>query len=129
MSASDRKQRWRGAGQIVPRRHDQRLFGYEPSTGFRGDRQLLLEDRVVARGHHLVIEGHLDHGVSKRLRHECEYRGIVVAEVVAPPERVVDTSSVETRDVPFVIPKGTTEQVDFLLRLAAVLAGEQTAGW
>jgi glycosyltransferase involved in cell wall biosynthesis len=114
-----------------PRR--QRSFRHEPPA-VRSDRQPRLAVRVVARGHHLLIEdllieGHPDHGVSKRLRHEREYCRIVVAEVVAEPERVVDTSSVETRNVSLIIPEATTEQVDFLLRLAAVLPGQQAAGW
>jgi len=64
------------------------------SSPFRGDRQLRLEDGVVARGHDLRIERHPDGHVSERLRHERQHVWIVVAEVVAPPERVVDTASV-----------------------------------
>src|SRR4051794_625237 len=104
-------------------------FRHEPSTYFRSDRQRRLVHRVVARGHHFRIEGHPAHGVSERLGHEREYRRVVVAEVVAPAERVVDTSSVGTWNFPFVIPKVAAEQVDLLLRLAAVLPCQQTAGW
>src|SRR5262249_61778001 len=97
-------------------RRKQRSLHWIPLTVPRCDRQLGLVDDVVARGHHLVVEGHPDHHVRERLRHERENLGIVVAEVVAPPERVVDTSSIETRDISFEVPEGTTEQVNFLLR-------------
>src|SRR5207244_5257531 len=40
-----------------------------------------------------------------------------------------DASSVEPRNVPFVIPEGAAEQVDLLLALAAVLPCQQAAGW
>src|SRR5215831_14189320 len=104
------------------------LFGDEPPADLSSDRQRLLVDRVVAGGHHFRIEGHLDHHGGKRLRHERENLWIVVAQVVAPPEGIVDTSSIETRDVAFVIAQVAAEQVDFFLALAAVLSCQQAAG-
>src|SRR5262249_16047603 len=95
-------------------------------TGFRGDRQLRPVDRVVACGHDFCVEGHPDHRVGERLRHERKYPGIVVAELVAPTEWVVDTSSVETRDVSLIIADVTAEQVDLLLALAAILTCQHT---
>src|SRR5207247_10068306 len=97
--------------------------------GFRRDWQLRPVDSVVARGHHLRVERHLDHHGAERPRLERKYRWIVVAEVVAPPEWVVDTTSVETRNVSFEVAYMTNEQVDFGLRLAAVLPGQHAAGW
>ena len=64
----------------------------------------------------------------KRLRHEREHVWIVVAQVVAPQERVVDAAAVEARDVAFVIAEIAAEQVDFVLVLAAVLPCQQAAG-
>ena len=54
-----------------------------------------------ARAGHRRVEGHLDHHVREPLRHERQYVRVVVAEVVAPPERVVDAASVGTRNVSF----------------------------
>ena len=43
------------------------------------------------------VEGHLDHHGGERLRHERQHLRIVVAQVVAPAERVVDAASVGAR--------------------------------
>jgi hypothetical protein len=50
-----------------------------------------------------------------------------VAEVVTPPERVVDASAVEARNVSFEVSEISAEQVDIPLGLAAVLAGQHAA--
>src|SRR5215510_11287458 len=82
------------------RRHTMTLlFRGEPSAGFPGDRQLLVVDGVVAGRHHLRVEGHLDHHGGERLRHEREDLRIVVGQVVAPAEGVVDAAAVKARDV------------------------------
>src|SRR5882724_4622734 len=112
---------------VRPAPRHQRLFGWVP-TYFRSDRQLLLVDHAVAGGHHFRIEGHLDRHAGKRLRHEREHVWIVVAQVVAPQERVVDASAVEAWDVAFEIAEIAAEQVDLVLVLATVLPCQQAAG-
>jgi hypothetical protein len=87
-----------------------------------------LNVNVVAGGHHLRVERHLDHHVGEGPRHEPDQLGIVVLEVVAPPERVVHAASIEARDVAFVVAGEAAEEVDLLLRLAAVLARQHAAG-
>src|SRR3954447_5713950 len=84
---------------------------------------------LLARPHDARVEGHPRDGVAERLRHEGENRGVVVAEVVTPAERVVDASPIEAGDVALEVPDGAAEEIDLLLALAAVLAGQQTAGW
>src|SRR5439155_22329418 len=102
--------------------------GREPAADLAGDRQLLLVDHVVAGRHHLGVERHLDGHGGKRLRHERENGRIVVAQVVAPEERVVDTSPVEAGDVAFEVAEVATEKVDLVLGLAAVLPRQEAAG-
>src|SRR5439155_22339188 len=45
-----------------------------------------------------------------------------------PQERVVDATSIEARDVAFVVAQGAAEEVYLVLALAAILPGQETAG-
>ena len=103
------------------------LLHREVSVDLFGDRQLLVEDDAATRGHHLRVKRHLDHHVREASRHEREDVRVVVAQVVAPPERVVDAAAVEARDIPLEVPKVAAEEVDLLLRLAAVLSRQDAA--
>src|SRR5437763_1026826 len=81
----------------------------------------------AARRHHLRVERHLDDHRRERARHERHDVLIVVAQVVAPQEWVVDTPAVEARDAAFEVPGVAAEQIDLVLRLAAVLARQHAA--
>jgi hypothetical protein len=59
----------------------------------------------------------VDHLVGERPRHERQDVRVVVAEVVAPPERVVDASAIEARDVALEVAEGSAEQIDLRLIL------------
>ena len=105
----------RGAGHDVPGATRRCYLATNRRLVFRRDGQLRLGDDVVARRHDLGVEGHADHHVGERLRHERQDRRIVVVEVVAPPERVVDAAAVEARDVALEVAEEPAEQVDLLL--------------
>jgi len=92
-------------------RHDPitALLGDEPSADFAADRQLLVVNGVVARRHDLRVERHLNDHVGERLRHEGEHSWIVVAQVVAPEERVIHAATIEARDSAFEVSDGATE--------------------
>src|SRR5437879_13695 len=77
---------------------------------------------------HLRVEGQVADHVREGLRHPGQNRGVVVAEVVAPAERVVHTAAVVARYVALEVALGPAEQRDVRRELAAVLAGEYTAG-
>src|SRR5438046_7206396 len=53
---------------------------------------------------------------------------IVFSQVVESVDWCIDTPTVETRDVAFVLANVTAKQIDFLLALAAVLTVEKAAG-
>ena len=95
---------------------------------FPGDRQLLLVDGVVAGGHHLGVERHVYDHHSKGLGHERQHVGVVVGEVVAPQERVVDAAPITRTEVAFIVAGLAAEEVDLGIGLAAILPSQQAAG-
>src|SRR6185312_13522994 len=83
---------------------------------------------VLAGPHNTRVVGHAHRHVGECLRHERQNGWVVVTEVVAPAERVVDAAAVGARHIALVVAGVPTEQVDLLLGLAAILPGEQAAG-
>jgi hypothetical protein len=60
----------------------------------------------------VVVHGHADDHVVERPRHERHDFGVVVVEVVAPAERVVDAASVGCPEVALEVAELAAEEVD-----------------
>src|SRR3954452_18618665 len=106
----------RGAGHgSCPAPRSSGLLDLDPAALLRAERDLPLLRRRVDGRRQVLSERHVDDLVGERARHERQHARVVVAEVVAPAERVVDASAVETRNVALEVPGEAAEQVHLLL--------------
>src|SRR5947207_8734995 len=77
--------------------------------------------------HHRRVVRHLRNAIREVPGYERQDVWVVVVEVVAPAERVVHAPAVGGAEVALVVAGGAAEQIDLILRLAAVLPGQHTA--